>query len=110
MRTFQTPVSIKKRGGKQLEIGWDDGHVSLYSFRYLRQRCSCAACVEEWSGKAILQAESVALDLEGLKVSPVGNYALVFSFSDHHDTGIYNFEHLRAICPCETCRPKEGGN
>lgn len=105
--TFQTPVTIKKRGNKGLEIGWSDGHVSAYSFRYLRQHCCCAACIEEWSGKPILQAEAVALDLEGTRVAPVGNYALGFSFSDHHDTGIYNFEHLRKICPCEICRPKD---
>jgi DUF971 family protein len=33
-------------------------------------------------------------------VNLVGNYALHFSFSDHHDTGIYPFTLLRAFCPC----------
>jgi len=100
-------MTIKKQGKKQLEIVWKDGHVSIYSFRYLRQRCCCAGCVEEWTGKPILQPEGVALDLEGLSVMPIGNYALGFSFSDHHDTGIYNFEHLRKICPCQQCRSGE---
>ncbi len=102
--TGKTPVAIKKKGSKTLEIAWDDGHVSRYSFRLLRQQCSCAACVEEWTGRALLDRDSVALDLEGWKVTPVGNYALGFSFSDRHDTGIYHFDHLRAICPCEVCR------
>ena len=33
----------------------------------------------------------------------VGNYALQIQFSDGHATGIYSFEHLREICPCERC-------
>ncbi len=33
----------------------------------------------------------------------MGNYALQISFSDGHATGIYSFEHLREICPCEAC-------
>ena len=102
--TNQVPVSIKKQGNKSLLITWEDGHVSRYSFRLLRRNCPCAACVEEWTGKRMLTPESVVLDLEGLKVEPVGNYALSFSFSDHHDTGLYHFDLLRSICPCESCR------
>jgi len=33
----------------------------------------------------------------------VGNYAIQILFSDGHTTGIYSFEHLREICPCEQC-------
>jgi len=98
------PIAIKKKGNRSLEISWEDGHVSLYSFRYLRQNCSCAGCVEEWTGRKVLDKESIPLDLLGLKAETTGNYALSFSFSDHHDTGIYHFDHLRAICPCEICK------
>jgi len=86
-----------------LRITWEDGHVSSYSFRYLRQHCPCAACVDEWTSRRTLDPERVPLDLEGLKLEPVGSYALSFSFTDHHTTGIYSFDHLRAICPCESC-------
>jgi len=33
----------------------------------------------------------------------VGNYAIQIQFSDGHATGIYSYEHLREICPCEAC-------
>ena len=33
----------------------------------------------------------------------VGNYALQIEFNDGHSTGIYSFDYLRTICPCETC-------
>ncbi len=97
------PTAIKKQGNRSLQITWDDGHVSQYGFRYLRQHCVCAACVEEWTGRPLLDREGVAFDLEGQAVRAIGNYALGFSFSDPHDSGIYHFDHLRAICPCASC-------
>lgn len=96
-------MGIKKKGNKLLMITWEDGHVSEYGFRYLRQLCPCAECLDEVTGEKRLDPESVPLDLEGLKVAKVGNYALNFSFSDNHATGIYHFELLRAMCPCGSC-------
>ena len=34
---------------------------------------------------------------------PVGRYALNFTWSDRHDTGIYTYDLLRANCSCEQC-------
>ena len=33
----------------------------------------------------------------------VGNYALQIDFSDGHTTGIYSYDYLRTICPCQEC-------
>ena len=37
-------------------------------------------------------------------VEAVGNYAIRIQWSDGHGSGIYSFEHLRNICPCEACQ------
>jgi DUF971 family protein len=34
---------------------------------------------------------------------PVGNYALQIDFNDGHTAGIFSFDFLRTICPCEEC-------
>ncbi len=107
MNTAAAPVSIKKIGSKELKLAWADSHESVYGFRYLRQNCQCAMCIEEWTGKAILERDSVPKDLEGLKVSVVGNYALGMTFSDGHSTGLFTFTHLRKICPCAECTAAE---
>ncbi len=98
------PSGLKKIGTREFEIRWSDDHTSLYGFRYLRQNCQCALCVDEWSGQPVLVRESVSKDLEGLSVNLVGQYALQFGFSDGHSTGIYTFSHLRKVCPCDTCK------
>lgn len=33
----------------------------------------------------------------------VGNYAIQITFSDGHFTGIFSYDYLRTICPCEEC-------
>jgi DUF971 family protein len=42
-----------------------------------------------------------------LELKPVGRYAVNIHFSDGHTTGIFSYDYLRSLCPCETCRPKE---
>jgi len=34
----------------------------------------------------------------------VGNYAITIQWSDGHSTGIYAFDKLRQLCPCEICQ------
>ena len=97
------PVELKKQGQEQFKIRWEDGHVSIYPFRYLRQNCGCAGCRSEITGERLLNPETIPEDLKGLKVELVGNYALHFLFSDQHTTGIYPFKVLRQLCPCTEC-------
>jgi DUF971 family protein len=42
--------------------------------------------------------------LKMLNVEQVGAYAIRIDWSDGHNTGIYSFDHLRRICPCEECK------
>ena len=97
------PKELKKIGNKELKITWSDGHESAYPFRYLRQNCGCAHCVDEWSAKPILDRKNVPETIEGLKVNVVGHYALSIVFSDGHSTGIYPYKLLRKICACKEC-------
>jgi ATP-binding protein involved in chromosome partitioning len=85
--------------GSQLRIRWKDGGVSDYPPRYLRLCCPCAGCVEEMTGRPLLNPARVPDDVHPLAVRYVGSYALAFDWSDGHDTGIYPFTYLREIAP-----------
>ena len=92
-----------------LLLEWDQsGHTALYQARWLRLSCPCAECVEEMSGRPLLQPESVPLDICPVSIGLVGSYGLKVSWSDGHGTGIYTFERLLARCPCEACRKASG--
>jgi len=96
------PARITAFPNGEIGVIWEDGHESFYPGRDLRCACACAECVEEMTGKKLLQDEQVPAEIRVLELLPVGNYALAFRFSDGHDTGIYAFERLRRLCPC--CR------
>ena len=102
------PKNIEKIDDDQLRITWEDDHVSVYGFRYLRQNCPCAMCRDEWSGEMLLDPSTISDDTQSSRAEIVGNYALSFSFSDGHGTGIYSFEVLRRMCRCEECSHHPG--
>jgi len=98
------PYAINRRDDGLL-IEWDQaGHAGLFPARALRLACPCAACVEEMTGRPLLDPAGVPADIKPLTLALVGAYGLRIGWSDGHDTGIYTFERLRASCPCPQCR------
>ena len=90
-----------------LRIEWDqNGHEGFFPARDLRLACPCAACVEEMSGRPLLDPSSVAPDIRPVSLALVGAYGLKIQWSDGHSTGIYTFERLLRSCPCQQCRPQ----
>jgi DUF971 family protein len=98
------PVEVKLMEAEaRLDITWANDHVSSFPLRYLRGWCPCAVCQghfqEEWRFQDV--PPSTLMD-----VQPVGNYGMKFFWGDGHDTGIYQFDVMWSMCPCETCDPE----
>ncbi len=107
------PEHIAISKSKGIKIDWQDGHHSEYSLAYLRDECPCAACTGAHGTepqKTNYSAESKELfpmykpTLKMLGVEEVGAYAIKIDWNDGHNTGIYSFDHLRLICPCDACK------
>jgi len=103
---YLTPTLVKRASPHRTDITWNDGHLSSYPSWYLREKCPCANCVDEFTGEPRVKPGSIPASLERNSVAAVGNYALNFSFSDNHGTGIYTFDYLRRLCPCPQCIPE----
>jgi DUF971 family protein len=80
-----------------LTIEWKDGTVSHFPFFALRDACPCAGCVDEMTGKKVLDPKRIAPDIHIRSCEYVGNYALRIVWSDGHDTGLYAFGFLREL-------------
>ncbi|HEX7126122.1 MAG TPA: DUF971 domain-containing protein [Thermodesulfobacteriota bacterium] len=109
------PRTAQAIGDEFYGIVWADGHESVYPLQHLRERCPCASCHERRAkGPAGSPSAGVSLPIAGQpgsgaplaleRVEPIGRYALRFYWSDRHDTGIFSFELLRDLCPCESCQ------
>lgn len=90
-----------------LHLAWSDGHRAAYPYDYLRGYCPCAMCQGHTADAIRFRptGESVAPE----SIEPVGNYAISIRWSDAHATGIYRFDFLREICPCDTCSADREG-
>lgn len=80
--------------GEGVRVGWSDGRTCTFPYRYLRLQCACASCVEEMTGRPILNVATVPDDVIAVEFIEVGKYALQFLWSDGHETGIYPFKML----------------
>ena len=113
--TLPQPEHIAISKSKGIQIDWKDGHHSKYSLAYLRDECPCASCTGA-HGTEPKRSEYSAPQKTGdpfpmfqptlkmLDVKELGHYAFQIDWSDGHSTGIYSYDHLRKICPCEECR------
>jgi DUF971 family protein len=113
-------VDVNVTTGTGMEIEWKDGHRSRYSFQFLRDACPCALCEDE-RGKSGRQPGEPAPTPAGAlpmfkaaakptEVEPVGKYAIRFTWNDGHMHGIYSWDFLRDVCPCEECRARTSGD
>ena len=94
----------------ELQITWEPDHIGYYPYRNLRLACACAACVDEMTGKRILDPAIIPEDILITKMQLVGNYAVKIVWSDGHDTGLYTWTRLAQLCPCPRCKqqPQDG--
>jgi DUF971 family protein len=87
-----TDVAISPDGGVMVQ--WDDGKESRFAPRWLRIRCPCAACVDEWSGQRTVSEAQVKPDVRAHNLEPIGRYAVRIDWSDGHNSGIWSWDYL----------------
>jgi DUF971 family protein len=112
-RKKPTGIKIHVTTGAGVDIVWSDAHASHYEFNYLRDHCPCATCNDERAKRSQFSPTSAGTPSAALPMfkpkpkaraaHPVGNYAIQIEFTDGHNTGIYSYDYLRTICPCEDC-------
>jgi Mrp family chromosome partitioning ATPase/DUF971 family protein len=66
----------------------------------LRRDCKCASCVEEMTGRQILQPQSVSEMIKPTSIQPCGNYALSVTWSDGHRS-LYPYRQIRSLLTSE---------
>ena len=75
-----------------LEVRFDDGSIFEMPSEYLRVYTQSAEAVGHGPGQETLQVGKENVTITDIR--PVGNYAVAFTFSDGHDSGIYSWDLL----------------
>lgn len=99
-----TPVSVEVANEDQiLEVKWADGHRSIYPLYGLRKNCPCVVCRGGHSEMGRFEMKLFFVDppskVRITSLESVGNHALRISWDDGHNTGMYRWDLLRAMCP-----------
>ena len=106
-------VRVNLTNGTGVDIEWKDEHRSHYSFPFLRDACPCALCDDERSKsdrqpgdppKSVGELPMFKASAKPTSAEGVGKYAIKFHWNDGHELGIYSWQFLRDVCPCEECK------
>ena len=100
---------LRRHNDRTLILLWQDGHEGPVTLDRLRDACPCAGCKGETVLLRRFDAPEADKSTPGrytlVGATPVGNYALQFTWGDGHAEGIYTLEQLRALCSCARCVP-----
>lgn len=93
-RTVPEELELRSSDGT-FRIRWADGHHTVYRNRDLRLLCRCASCVDELTGRPLLDPTTVPDTIQVEDAEEMGNYGLKLTWTGGHSTGIYTWERLR---------------
>jgi DUF971 family protein len=95
------PKSVEQISDQAIAITWDDETQNIFFAEKVRGKCPCAGCKDANENKPnanpfnILKANPNNVLFKSWEM--VGRYAIRFSFSDGHSTGIFTFDYLQEI-------------
>eukprot|EP00752_Nemacystus_decipiens_P018282 g16402.t1 len=87
-------ITIETSSGKQVMKAAD-----------LRRQCRCALCVEEFSGKPLLDPASIPDDIAPTEIAPIGNYAVSVIWDSGHSS-LYPYKNFSEGYKPRTKRPE----
>ena len=89
-------ITLGERGA--LAVTWPGGERVELAAAALRDACPCAGCVEEGTGRKLIDPATIPADIRPVELHGVGHYAIQITWSDGHSTGIYSWPVLRRAC------------
>ena len=95
---YQGVVAERVSKSKQKQegaAGLHDVDITVKPFD-LRADCRCALCVEEMTGKSLLDIFSLPPDVKPISMAPIGRYALSVDWSDGHKS-LFPFRQIATL-------------
>ena len=86
-----TAITVHQQS-RVLEVGFADGREFRIPFELMRVYSPSAEVQGHGPGQEVLQ--SGKRDVEVVALEAIGNYAVLPTFSDGHNTGIYSWDYL----------------
>jgi DUF971 family protein len=95
MANAPTEIRLRRKSGV-LSLAYADGSLYELSAEFLRVHSPSAEVRGHGAGQAVLQTGKRKVGI--VSVEPIGNYAIRLAFDDRHDSGLYSWDYLYALC------------
>ncbi len=82
---------------KETTLKWPDGETLTLPNKDLRLSCRCAVCVDELTGEVKIAEKDIRPDIQPVRVTALGNYAVGIEWNDGHSSGIYPYRNIREL-------------
>lgn len=93
----KTFLGIERIGESMVEVAFYGGSHRRFSLSTLQAACPCARCVDEVTGRRVVDLELLDPNVRVGKIEKIGNYGLRFEFSSGCRQGIYTCAHLEGL-------------
>lgn len=80
-----------------ISIESNEGKAQNYRLAEIQKSCLCARCIDESTGKRLVDPNSVDPNVQMISMKVVGHYGLQFKFTSGCSTGIYSFDRIRQL-------------
>ena len=80
-----------------IRLDYPDGKQLKVKNRDVRLNCMCALCINEITGKKLINAATIRADIAPKEITPLGNYAVGITWNDGHSSGIYPYPLFHSI-------------
>ena len=93
---------LARESGAAVALSYDASNNLMRYGKYslspptLRRDCKCAVCVEEFTGRALLNPASIPESIKPLSLAPIGRYAMAVDWSDGHKA-LYPYKQILAL-------------
>lgn len=89
--------SIKQKDNYTFSVVWSDEVSQDFRLSHLQRNCPCAACVDEATGKRLVEANAIHDNVMAISIKSVGRYAIKIQYTNGCSAGIYSFDFLRQL-------------
>lgn len=90
-------LNIWQKDNYTFTIEWNDETQQDFRLCDLQRTCPCANCIDENTGKPLVDPKTVQDQVSAVAIRSVGRYGLQIQFTSGCSTGIYSFDRLRAM-------------
>lgn len=88
---------IEQIDNHRFSIEWNDKSIQTFRLSNVQRECPCARCMDEITGKRLVDPSSIREDVKAVSIRSVGRYGLKIHFTTGCSMGIFSFERLQKV-------------